>query len=192
MKTIVTAILTASCLYAASRAQAAQLRLVVNGNIATIYLNAALGAANGGDLNDKFDTIDFSFTTAPGVTMTNVAGVREFPGEPFNYRNGLLNADPLDGGLGWNILTPIPAMTPTTVQWTGGPLGKTINTGDAAGGGLFLHNLQLSSPVSKSSGIARILLLRAGNIVADMQTPEPSSFALAAAGVALALRRRGR
>jgi hypothetical protein len=189
----------AVCILAASTAQAARVAVTTNGNVASVYLKAAKGAENGGDLNGDFDTLDFLFNSSTGVEMTNItsgnnAGVPRPAGDPFTYRNRVLEGDPLDGGLGWNVLAPNPAITPTEMQWTGGPLGGTIATGDAAGPGLFLANLQFGGPANKASGAGRVQLISAGNIVATIPIiiPEPASFGIL--GVAMmglaGLRRR--
>jgi hypothetical protein len=171
----------AVCVLAASTAQAARIAVTTNGNIASVYLKAGLGAENGGDLNGDFDTVDFLFNTNAGVSHTNISsGVGRSAGDAFTFRSRQLDGDPLDGGLGWNVLAPTPAITATTVQWAGGPLGGTVDTGAAAGPGLFLTNFNFSGPANKDSGAGRVQLISAGNVIATIPIiiPEPASFGL--------------
>jgi hypothetical protein len=198
MKTLLALTFTTACAFMASTAEAAQAVVSVNGNVATAYLHAARGSAFGGDLNGDFDTVDFLFSTNAGTSLTNIssgfdAGVPRPAGEPFTFRNRVLDQDPLDGGLGWNVLAPSPAITATTMQWAGGVLGGTIDTGPAQGPGLFLANLHFNGPADRAGGFGRVQLIRAGTVVAELPfIPEPASIGLVGMGMLglTALRRR--
>jgi hypothetical protein len=193
MKALLALTFTTACALMASTAEAAQAVVTRNGNVATFYLHAARGAENGGNLNGMFDTVDFLFVTNAGVQLTNVSGLRRTPGDHFTYMNNNLRFDPLDGGLGWAILFPTPALTSTKMQWAGGPLGGTIDTGPAQGPGLFVANLNFNGPASVASGTGRVQLISAGTIIAELPfIPEPASFGLCGMSLVglVTLRRR--
>jgi hypothetical protein len=175
------ALAVAFCVVAASTAEAARVAVTVNGNIASVYLKAAKGPEQGGDLNGDFDTVGFNFVAnaSNGTTLTNVAsGAGRPAGDPFTYRNRVLDADPLDGGLGWSILGQ--TINAQGATWGGGPLGATIDTGPADGPGLFLQNLQFSGPANRMSGQGTIELLSAGATIAtfNIVIPEPATMGL--------------
>jgi hypothetical protein len=70
------------------------------------------------------------------------AGVPRPAGQAFTYRNRQLEADLLDGGLGW-ILQDL-VMTPSELSFTAGPTTGKITTATEAGGRLFLANIHFS------------------------------------------------
>lgn len=193
MKALLSLVAAVSVL-ACSTAQAARIAVVTNGPTASVFLKAGLGSENGGDLNGQFDTVDFAFTpTAPAALQSITSGAGPRPaGDPFTYRNRVLDADPLDDGLGWSIVGQ--SITANGVVWAGGPLGLTISTGPAAGPGLFLQNFQFNGPANKNVGTGRVQLIRAGTIVAEIPivVPEPTTIGLFATSLVglLGLRRR--
>jgi hypothetical protein len=173
------ALTVAVCVVAASTAQAARVAVTTNGNVASVYLKAAKGAENGGDLNGDFDTIDFLFTANAPTTLTNLSsGAGKPAGEAFTYRNRILDADPLDGGLGFSVVGQ--TINAQGAAWAGGPLGATIQTGAADSTGLFLQNFNFSGPANKLSGAGRVQLISAGTVVAEIPIviPEPGSMML--------------
>ena len=187
------ALALATCVLAASTAQAARVAVTTNGAIASVYLKAAKGAEFGGDLNGDFDTIDFQFTATAPTTLLNLSsGAGKPAGDAFTYRNRVLDADPLDGGLGFSVVGQ--TINAQGASWAGGPLGQTIQTGAADSTGLFLQNFNFSGPANKLSGTGRVQLISAGNIVAEIPIviPEPTSVMLTASALIglLGLRRR--
>jgi hypothetical protein len=197
MKRIAAAIALALAL-AASEAHAAGFGLAKAGDAWALFLNGDASLfGNDAKLNGQFDTIDFLFQMHSGLQLTNIssglnAGVPRLPGEPFTFRNRALDQDPLDGGLGWNVLAPTPAITPSTIQWAGGPLGGTIDTRVGhKGGWLFLANFYFSPPVDAELPIGgRIQLISGGNVVMEIpkllidmtiplpEVPEPAAGVL--------------
>lgn len=172
-------------------AAAAEFYFKASGNTATFYLDAGRGAAYGGNLNGKFDTVDFQLTTFNGsfinINSGQVGGIPRPPGEPSTYRNRVLDADPLDGGLGWSVVGQV--INANGMAWAGGPLGHTIDTSGQPNGGLFLANVQFGVPARTASVSGRVQLISAGDIVAEIPfVPEPAAGVL---GLFAALAVRG-
>lgn len=187
-------LILALAVLATTQANAAELYLKRNGNIATFYLDLAKPSLFAPlNLDGQIDTIDFMFTAGPPGTLTALSsGAGKPAGEPFTYRNRMLDADPLDGGLGWSVVGQ--TINASGMTWAGGPLGATISTSGQPDGRLFLANLHFNAPANKLSGTGRVQLIRAGNIVAELlPTPEPAASVLGVfALVALRAASRGR
>ena len=66
------------------------------------------------------------------------SGTSRAAGDPNTFRNRVLDADPLDGGLGW--LVPGAVVNATTFSFGGGPPGEKINSSTQPNGDLFLAN----------------------------------------------------
>jgi hypothetical protein len=177
----------------ASTANAASLRVeMTKGNQTNaIYL---IGAEH----NKLFNTVKLEATPDAGGTPANAfgspnsglnAGVPRPAGEAFTYLNRQLNADPLDGGLGWSLLGT--STTANLLGFSGGPLGANIST-EATG--LFLGNVQFAGAGMR--GTAKVQLSdAAGAVIADLTAPlgipEPGSLGLVGMGMlALAAVRR--
>lgn len=177
--------------FACSVADAAMLRKeqAAPGNI-SLFLD---GEAD----NGQFDTIIVDVKARPGVEFLNIneSGVDGFtplaPGADATFVNALLSAPPAFGGNGFSILGQ--EVTSTSVAFTGGPLGGTIDTvnGPNVGpNGLFLGNFVLSPG---GVGDATVQLVRGGSVIAELSAvvPEPATLALASLSlVALACGRR--
>jgi hypothetical protein len=165
-------------LVACSTANAASLQVVKSNGDQTnaIYL---VGEAQ----NGLFNTVKLDATPSDGAAFQALnsgldAGVPRPAGQQMTYLNRQLNADPLDGGLGWSLLGT--ATTANSLAFSGGPLGSNITTADQAGGRLFLGNVQL--PLG-AKGVALVQLSdAAGSVVADLTAdlgvPEPATFGL--------------
>jgi hypothetical protein len=165
-------------LVACSTANAASLVVERTNNDQTnaIYL---VGEAQ----NGLFNTVKLDATPSDGAAFQALnsgldAGVPRPAGQQMTYLNRQLNADPLDGGLGWSLLGT--ATTANSLAFSGGPLGSNITTADQAGGRLFLGNVQLPAG---AKGVALVQLSdAAGSVVADLTgqlgVPEPATFGL--------------
>ncbi len=79
------------------------------------------------------------------------------PGDPNTFRSPDLDADPFAGGKGWSILGAV--ATADQLAFSGGPLGKTIDTSTQPGGKLFLANVNLPSPPGGGSGFQAVVTL---------------------------------
>jgi hypothetical protein len=93
------------------------------------------------------------------VDSGSVAGIARPPGQPFTYRNRLMNADPLDqpDTLGWTLLDIV--VQPNEIELAGGPLGRRITTADQPNGRLFLANLHFVIPEPAAAALASIDVL---------------------------------
>jgi hypothetical protein len=154
---------------------------------------------NGQELNGHFDTVDVIIEPISPTIFTNAStglagGEYLPPGRPFTYINRLLNTDPGDDprGQGWSTLGVV--NTPTRVAFAGSPLGQKIDTSSQPGGNLFLANVNLSPPLPQGNFRARVLLISAGILVADLTVvPEPAGVALGLTSIlGLAILRRNR
>jgi hypothetical protein len=153
---------------------------------------------DGEELNGKFDTIDFSAEPISPTTFDRIVGgipgshPGRPPGDPFTYINPRLTGDPLDHPeyQGWTMLGVF--RTANRVAFAGSPLGQKIDTSGQANGDLFLANLMLSEPYPAGKFTARVQLISAGTIVADLvAVPEPATGVLGVvAASAIAMRRR--
>jgi len=176
------ALAAVASLFVASAANAAVLS--VTSNAAQGIYSALINTGS-----DVIDTIDVKFTPGAGSTFINnnsglASGVPRNPGDPFTYPNRKLNADPLDvdGGQGWTFFGL--TNNANTLEFTGTPIGSTINTNNT---GLFLGNVMLNSPAS--TGTVTIKGLRLGNevfnLTENLGAPIPEPATLAMAGLAL-------
>jgi hypothetical protein len=158
--------------------------------------NAVSFFLDGQELNGHFNAIDVVIEPVAPTIFTNISLLPEQPirppGEPFTYENALLGADPMENanGLGWSILGL--TRTSTRLAFAGGPLGLLIDTSGQPDGNLFLGNVYLSSPLPQGGFTARVQLVDAGNLVADLTAvPEPAGVAVCVAGLlGLATSRR--
>ena len=180
---------------ACSVANAASVTVVTSSTSPTaysIYLN-------GESANGNFDTVFVKLLPNPGSQFTNQnsglsAGVPRPAGQPFSYRNRLLDADPADfpGGLGWTILGAV--NTANELSFTGGPLGGKIDTGNPtlSAPGLFLVNVNMPTGYS----IYQVQIINGGVLVQDINgpllDPEPSAAILGSMAIVglAAIRRR--
>lgn len=116
------------------------------------------------------------------------------PLDPFTYRNRLLDADPSEfpDSKGWTLLGV--QNISSHMAFSGGPLGRTIDTGGEPDGKLFLVNVVLLPGVTATA----TLQLVNGIDTVFTQTlrfpiPEPGAGSLLATlAVALSFRRRPR
>lgn len=156
-----------------STANAASLHVNTTNSLQTnaIYLD-------GGPQNGLFNTVIFeAVPISPPMFINLSSGVGKPAGDANTYRNRALDADPLDGGLGWSLVGA--QTTATSLTFTGGPLGSNITTADQPGGRLFLANLHFAPPYGFFN--ARVQLLDGtGTRVADLWilAPEPTSAIL--------------
>jgi hypothetical protein len=182
-----------ACASACSTANAALLTVEPAGvspnGVYTLYLAGESTVFNGVGLSVKPDG---------GATFLNVAAgigtAPRPPGDPFTYRNRLLDADLLDfpDSKEWTLLGVV--TTTSELAFSGGPLGSTINTSGEPGGRLFLANLMLPPGATATA----TLQLVNGVDTVHTQTlqfpiPEPNIAGIAMAGFgafALCSRRR--
>jgi hypothetical protein len=113
------------------------------------------------------------------------------PGQSFTYRNRALDADPEDypESRQWTLLGVV--NTQHEQAFSGGPLGRTIDTSGEPGGKLFLINVELPP------GATAMATLQLVNGVDTVHTqtlqfpiPEPGSLAITGLGVLTARARR--
>lgn len=176
MKSILTLVALVT-LAVGSTANAASLHVVTTNGGATnaIYLD-------GETQNGTFNTVIFSAVPNGAATFQALSsGVGKPAGDPNTYRNRALDADPLDGGLGWSLVGT--QTTASALTFSGGPLGSNITTADAPGGRLFLGNVQLPTGPGMT-GTATVTLVdgtgaQVGDILsATFPIPEPASLGL--------------
>lgn len=144
--------------------------------------------------NGAFNTVIFSAVPLGGGQFLALSsGVGKPAGDPNTYRNRALDADPLDGGLGWSLVGT--QTTATALTFSGGPLGSNITTADQPGGRLFLANLRISLDFNHYISV-QLVDATGAQVGPTLDTfipgPEPSSCGLA--GIAMlglaAVRRR--
>lgn len=146
--------------------------------------------------NGNFNTVKLEVNAIPnseGVPSTLLglsSGAGKVVGDVGTFRNRMLDADPLDGGLGWS--TAGVQTSASVLGFSGGPLGGNITTADQPSGRLWLGNFQLSTP-----GVATVLVQLSnstGDLLFDQTVtiPEPATLAMASCSLIglLALRRR--
>ena len=168
---------------------AAYLSVSMNSNSSvSVYLN-------GESLNGNFDSFKFRALPLEGQSFLSLnsgltAGAPRPAGNPFTYRNRLLDADPLDfpDSKGWAIVNPITSLN--EVSFAGGSLNGKISTAGEPEGRLFLANL---APSGTGFGAARvdISLFNEGQLVFTT-LPEPSSCLLCALAIPAMLATRER
>jgi hypothetical protein len=136
-----------------------------------------------------FDGVYFSSKPLHGAQFLNVnsgivGGMPRLPGDSFTYRNRLLDADVSDhpDSKEWTLL--VHANTASEIAFSGGPLGRAIDTNNEPDGRLFLANVKLSIGALAT---ATLHLVHGGSTVFSARIPEPipepASLALAAASL---------
>jgi hypothetical protein len=185
------AMAAAACALACTATNAARLEIdwptSANG-VYSFFLHGEMTTFNGVGFSVKpvFQFLD--------VTSGLVAGAPRPPGDPFTYRNRLLDADPSEflNSKQWTLLGIV--NTPQEIAFSGGPLGQNIKTNTEPGGRLFLANIKLQRG---GGGAAWSLQLVNGvDTVLSVQgylLPEPAATAIAGmglVGVMAAHRRR--
>jgi len=180
------------CALAASTMSAAQLSVTpYPNNVDAIFIDGE---------STVFNALGFSATPIDGAMFLNInSGGLSFPqppGNPFTYRNRLLDVDPIDfpESKGWTLLGVI--NTHLQQAFVGGPLGQTIDTSTEPNGDLFLANLMLPA---NATATVQVTLVNGIDTVFEQSiivgVPEPATLALAAIaalGLAAVRRRRTR
>lgn len=193
MKNLLALAAVASVL-ACSAASAATLVVTPDGvspnNVYTIYLEGQGTTFNGAGLSVKPD----GSALFENVTTGNLAGAPRPAGDPFTYRNRLLDADgeEFPDSKGWTLLGVVNSTS--EVAFSGGPLGELIDTTSEPGGRLFLANIMLTAGTTATASLQLV------NGVDTVHTqsitfgiiPEPTTIGLASVALLglAALRRR--
>lgn len=174
MRTIILAV----ALWASSESYGASIRVDEYGNDTyAVFLH-------GEELNMMFDTIIVDITPHVGSTFVRLSPPFQLnrdatsAGDEYTFLNPFLGAPSFCfcTGHGFSLLGVI--VSETNIEFTGGPLGNTIDTNFLSNAGLFMTNLVLPN----GRATANVQLVRAGTIVADLTetfgVPEPTSLTL--------------